>query len=359
MTDIASDRESLGRIESLFFEKCSTPFDGDYDSAIESLSFTEFRLNDADPTDLKRAWTHFLGGVIGENSSWEWPCNVGMAEWYAEHDRPLHAIAVYEHLLREVHKIGLDESEGEYCGKVQQWLQQLFDLCRRQGLAHRAIHVAGLIGDFHEEGVVGAVEYAEVLASIPALHRHELRETLEREHVEAERRYREVFCGLVAELHDDTKRILVQAELVSTETVRKIDPSAAPLCWALAVESEFHHKVYRRNKDRLDSILGERRPRSKQTCGIGHIALLVEKTISDPLKRPLVEKAIAPWRKLLSVHHILEILTLIQEHRNQIAHVVERGIYTLERSNEFVKRVRESGWLTEFLSALQPATREY
>jgi|CXWL01.1.fsa_nt_gi hypothetical protein len=358
MTDIASDRELLGQIEALFSEKCGTPFDGEYDSAIESLSFTASRLNDADSTDLKRAWTHFLRGVFREDSSWEWPCNMGMAEWYAEHDRPLHALAVYEHLLREVQKRGLDESKGEYCDELQKWLQRLFDLCQHQGLIERAIQVAGLISDFYEEGVIGPVEYAEVLASLPALRRRELGETIERERVEAEKRYREAFGELVAKLHDDTKRILIRAEVVSTEAVRKIDPSAAPLCWSLAIEAEFHRKVYERNKDRLDSILGDKRPKHKQTCGIGQILLLVEKTIGDSLRRPLIEREVALWRSLLAVPHILEILTLVKEHRNQIAHVAERGIYTLGRSTEFVKEVRETGWLAKFLSALQPSFRE-
>jgi hypothetical protein len=359
VADIASDREFLGQIEALFSEKCETPFDDEYNSAIESLSFTVSRLHETDPTDLKRVWTHFLCSVFREDSSWAWPYNVGMAEWYAEHDKPLHAIAVYEHLLREVHKRGLDESEGEYCGELQQWLRRLFDLCQCRDLVERAIHVAGLIGDFYEEGVIDPVEYAEVVASIPALRRREVREVRERERAEAEEHYREAFGKLIPKLHDDTKRILIRAEEVSTEAVRKVDPAAAPLCWALAVEAEFDHKVYGRNKDRLDSILGEERPKRRQKCGIGQISSLVKKTCNDPLKRPIVEKEVAVWRRFLTVPQILETLSMIQEHRNQIAHVTERGIYSQGRSNEFVKRVRESGWLAELLSALQSSTPEH
>ena len=360
MTEFASDRKSLGQIEALFHEKCATPFDSDFDSSIESLSFTIARLDDADASSVKRAWSQFLKGIFGVDGSWEWPCNMGMAEWYVEHDKPLHALAVYEHLLREVQKKGLDDSRAEYCDAFQEWLLRLFDLCKRQRLTERAIYVAGLIGDFHEEGVIGLVEYAEVLASLPGLRRHELRDSIERDRVEAERRYREVFGELVANLHDDTKQILIKAEVVGTEIVRKIDPSAAPLCWALALEAEFHYKVYERNKDQLDLILGSERPGRRQTCGVGRISLLVDKTISDRLKRPLIEKQIAVWQRLLSVPNIHEMLALITEHRNQIAHidVAKRGIYTLERSNEFVKQVRESGWIAAFLSALQGPTRD-
>jgi hypothetical protein len=355
MGDAASDRESLDQIEALFSEKCSTPFDSDYDSTIETLSFTASHLNDADSSGIRRAWSQFLKGIFGVDSSWEWPCNVGMAEWYAEHDKPLHALAVYEHLLREVQKKGLDDSRAEYCDSLQEWLLRLFDLCKPQGLTERAIYVAELIGDFHEEGVIGLVEYAGVLGSIPALRRREVAEIIDRESAEAERRYREVFGELVDNLHDDTKRILIQAEVVGTETVRKIDPSAAPLCWSLAIESEFHHRVYEANKYRLDGILG--RPRGRKTCGIGQILELVEKTCSDPIKRPLIEREIPAWRRLLAIPDIIEALNVIREHRDQIAHVTERGMYPQVRCNEFVRRIRESGWIVEFLKAIQSESR--
>ncbi len=348
-----SDREILDQIEAMFSEKSETPFDEDYDSFIESLSFSKTRLDDIDPTELKKAWTNFLRMALESDTSWEWPCNVGMAQWYATEEKLFHAIAVYEHLLREVRLRGLSEAEGEYCDMLQEWLQRLFQLCQNQGLTERALHIAETIGDFHGEGVIGPAEYAEVLASIPALRRRERREIIERECAEAEKHYRESFGTLIPKLHENTKRILIRAEEVSAEAVRKVDPAAAPLCWALAVEAEFDHKVYGLNKDRLDLILGEERPRRRQKCGIGQISLLLKKTYNDPLKKPLVEKEISLWRRLLTVPDILEILSLIQEHRNQIAHVTERGIYTQERSNEFVRRVRESGWLAELLSALQ------
>jgi len=357
MIDIPPDRKSLDQIETTFSGKLVIPFDEDYDSFIEPLSFSRICLDDVEPSELKRAWTNFLHGAFESNTSWEWPCNVGIAEWYAAHGRPLHSVAVYEHLLREVHQRGLNEAEGEYCGALQEWLQRLFQLCQHQGLTERALHIAELIGDFHGEGVIGPAEYAEVLASIPALRRREAREAIEKERAEADRRYREDFGDLITELHDDTKRCLVQAEVMSAASIRHIDPSAAPLCWSLAIESEFHHKVYEARKHRLDGILGEtRRPKGRRTCGIGQMLVLVKETYSDPIKRPLVEREIPAWQKLLAVPDIVETLNVIKEHRDQIAHVTERGMYTQARCSEFVRRIRESGWIIKFMQAIQPAS---
>lgn len=166
-----SGRNILDQIEAIFLEKEATPFDEDYDCLVESLSFSRTHLNDIDLFQLKREWTDFLRRALESDTSWEWPCNVGMAEWYSEHERPLHAIAVYEHLLREIHRKGLDESESEYCGEFQEWLQRLFQLCRDRGLTERALYVAELICDFQSEGFFGAAECAEVIASTPALWR--------------------------------------------------------------------------------------------------------------------------------------------------------------------------------------------
>jgi len=163
-----SDREILDQIETMFSGKTETPFDADYNSFIESLSFSKTRLDDKDPTELKKAWTNFLRMALESDASWEWPCNVGMAEWYVTKERPLHAIAVYEHLLREIHRRGLVESKGEYGSMFQEWLQELFKLCQHRGLTERALYVAELVGDFHDEGFFGIAEYAEVIGSVPS-----------------------------------------------------------------------------------------------------------------------------------------------------------------------------------------------
>lgn len=246
MADILSDRGALHKVEALFLAKCVTPFDGEYTSPLESLSFSRICFDGQERAEIKRAWTGFLRQVFESDTAWEWPCNVGIAEWYAAHERPLHAIAVSEHLLKQIQRKGLDESEREYISEFQEWLQRLFQLCQRQRLTERALHVAGLIGDYHEQGFFGSAEYAEVIASIPTLQHHEANEIIEKECDETVRRYRHEFGDLLAKLHPETARCLILAERVSVASIRGTDPSAAPLCWTLAIESEFHHKVYER-----------------------------------------------------------------------------------------------------------------
>lgn len=359
MTNMSSDREILDQIEAIFGEKEVTPFDEDYNCVVESLSFSRTNLDGIDLSQLKREWTDFLRRALESDTSWEWPCNVGMAEWYSEHERPLHAIAVYEHLLREIHRKGLDESEGEYCGAFQEWLQRLFQLCRDRGLTERALYVAELIYDFQSEGFFGAAECAEVIASTPALRRREFGETIKRERDEASRRYRYDFASLSIKLHKDTERCLVQAELMSVPSILPVDPSAAPRCWCLAIESEFHHKLYENEevRYRLDGILGEkRRPRRGKSCGIGQILTLIEETYSHPSRRPVLEKEIPAWRRLLAVPNVIETLKVVKKHRDQVVHVTESGMYTADRCREFLEVIRKDRWIIRLLQAIQPAT---
>lgn len=144
---------------------------------------------------------------------------------------------------------------------------------------------------------------------------------------------------LITKLHAVTKRFLVQAELMSTASVRHIDPSAAPLRWVLAIESEFHHKLYEGNRHRLERILGEKPAKPGKSCSIGQIHVLVKKIGGDRLKRPQIEAAIPAWRRLLAVRDVIAILELAQQHRNQIAHVTKLGPYTQVRCDEFLKNV--------------------
>ncbi len=320
---------------------------------IESLSFTRASLDDLETGELKRAWTNCLRHTFGSDERWEWPCNVGMAEWYCAHDKPIHSISVYEHLLSEIHRRGLVQSESEFSSSCQEWLIQLFNLCREQGRLERAIHVADLIGDFHDEGFIGAAEYAEVIANLSGLRHREVGEILERERSKAEERYRNLFGSLLATLHDDTKRCLLQAELMSAAGIRRAFPLAAPLCWALAIESEFDKKVYSKHQSRLDDILGDHRPKAGRRCGIGQIVELIGKTRGDKLKRPIIEKALPAWRKLLSLRHVHESLSMIKDHRNQIAHITESGAYSTAQCNEFIEKIRDSGWIVECLASFQ------
>jgi hypothetical protein len=55
-----TDRETLDSIEGLFSEKLETPFGEEYDSLIESLSFTCTPLDDLESGELKRLNRSFI-----------------------------------------------------------------------------------------------------------------------------------------------------------------------------------------------------------------------------------------------------------------------------------------------------------
>ena len=351
--ETVTDVQILEHIQELFWGRGTEPCDEEYDPLISSLSFTEADLQRCDAHELKRAWTGFLKRAFGFETSWEWPCNFGLAQWYLFHDKPSHAIAVYEHLYTQIRRNELAEYEDTY----ERCLLKLLDLCIEEGLTERARHIAELIGDYYDDGLISLDAYADVLLEKDALRYREMGKVIERDREEAKKNLRHEIGPLFAGLHDATRKLVIEAELWSQGQLKGIDPIAAPLHWALAIESEFHHRVYEARKHRLDGILGEaRRPKGRRTCGIGHMLVLVKETCSDPIKRPLVEREIPAWRKLLAVPHIVEKLNVIKEHRDQIAHDTERGMYTQARCSEFVRQIRESGWIIKFMQAIQPAS---
>ncbi len=260
-------------------------------------------------------------------------------------------MAVFEHLLKQVQRLGTDYAIGEYCDEFQEWLKQLFRLCQRQRMTERALHVGRLIGDYYEEGLFKPADYAEVIADMSVLQHYELSEKLERERAEAERRYNRDFHEVKGRVHPDTERCLIQAELMSTSNMRKIDASAAPLCWALAIESEFHHKVFATNGGKLARLLGIKRSSGPgMTASFREIITMLQK---DAIDRTLIEKEVPTWCNVLAVPAIVENLRLVQNHRNQIAHIKNVGPYSTSRCEEFIEQIRDSGWICKLLSSLQ------
>jgi hypothetical protein len=128
--------------------------------------------------------------------------------------------------------------------------------------------------------------------------------------------------------------------------MQNIEPSTGPLRWALAIESEFQHKIYNPNQEVLGKLLGDLRPKPGRPCGVGQIGKLIEVSGSS------VEEPVPGWYKLLSVPDLVKILRGISRDRNQIAHVSSEGPYTKENSVEFVEHVRNSGWIFRFLASL-------
>jgi hypothetical protein len=74
------------------------------------------------------------------------------------------------------------------------------------------------------------------------------------------------------------------------------------------------------------------------------------------MRRPLIERELPAWERLLSVHDVVEMLRIVKEHRDQIAHITESGSYTNAQCGDFLRRIRNSGWMIEFLAAMQPVS---
>ena len=347
--ETVTDVQILEHVQELFLCKGAEPCEEEYDPLISSLSFTMADLQRCDTHELKRAWTGFLKKTFGFETSWEWPCSLGLAQWYLFHDKPNHAIAVYEHLYTQIRRMELAEYEDTY----ERCLLKLLDLCVEEGLTERARHVAELIGDYHDDGLISLDAYADVLLEKDALRYREMGEVIERDREEAKKRLRREIGPLFAVLHDTTRKHVIEAELWGQGQLKGIDPIDAPLHWALAIESEFHYKIYNPNQEVLGKLLGEFRPKPGRTCGVGQISKLIEVSGSNPdNKTNNVEKTIPAWHNLVLVPDHVRILKGISLDRNQIAHVSSEGPYTKESSLEFVKHVRNSGWIFKFLSSL-------
>jgi len=348
-----TDKEIFGCVDCLFHDVYSTtPFEEDYDQLIEALSFTRRPLEEVQSGELRRAWTNFLednGTCLG------WPLHEGFVQWYGNAEMPLHEIAVLEHLLT-MHRQG-ELAPGE--SDLEGWLLSLFRLCVRQNLAPRARHVAELIGDYHDDGFVSLSAYAEILAHQGTLRDRELGQVIEDSRIEAGNRLRSGCGALFQSLQETTKSLLIDAELWSNANLRDIESAAGPRRWVLAVEAEFNAKVFQPNRDNLEPALREGSPdrqmRKNQSCSIGQIDRLIKLSRQGNLLGATVR---AVFDRLLGGHELqagrdLDIPRILLDHRNQIAHVTERGPYTPALCTEFLRDVRESGWLFRFLKAIQ------
>ena len=145
----------------------------------------------------------------------------------------------------------------------------------------------------------------------------------------------------------------MEAELWSSDHWRNIEPSAAPLRWALAIESEFHDKVFKPHRKHIQSALGAHAPRSGRACGIGQIAEVSEKAGSNNIGLKIMFAKIRGGDSLASSDTLAK-LRIVCDHRNKIAHIREKEgrAYTVEQCHDFLREIRNMGWVFEFLEAL-------
>ena len=327
-----------------------------FETLVTSLSFTKDTI---DPDNLKRAWKDFLTSETSRDSAtsveeWNVACDLVMARYFERLGKTAQSISVYEHILSEV--IGGDPN---YRDGAEDCLFKLFEHYVKGESGRRAREILTLIRTYNENDLVSDERYYAVLPQETELFYRELGEAVDRDRCLVEERLRLEFGDTFEKLHAITKSHIVDAELWSDDRMRNLEPSAGPRRWVLAVESEFHHKVFQPNRVVLERALQGNRPESllrpEQSCSIGQIALLVKKAGSG---RPAYALITAVFRKLRGRQKFadaqLDIPEVVPTHRARFAHVTEGGTYTQEECNDFMKKVRDSEWVYQFLLALQP-----
>ena len=320
-----------------------------FETLVTSLSFTKDTI---DPDNLKRAWKDFLTSETSRDSTtsaeeWNLTCDLVMARCFELLDKTAQSISVYEHILSEI--IGGDPN---YRDGAEDCLFKLFEHYVKGESGRRAREILTLIRTYNENDLVSDERYYAVLPQETELFYRELGEAVDRDRCLVEERLRLERGDTFESLHAITKSHIVDAELWSDDRMRNLEPSAGPRRWALAVEAEFHHKVYEPHRNELASALG----RSLKTCGPRDISDLIKYSSSGLFAGRVISRVFERLfgRGTLTSVANLDALEVICEHRKQIAHVTTLGPYTFERCNAFMKEIRESEWIFTFLSSLQP-----
>jgi hypothetical protein len=216
-----TDEELLRLIFDLFGIYLEIPFSRDYDPLIERLSFTASKLESVDAVELKRAWTRF----VSQTEIDEWPLNMCMAQWYAEHGMVSHAISVHEHLYSLILR---GEFHQDCPDEFETWLIDLLDLCRRRKLPGRAKHLCEVIEDYYNNGYVSLDGYAETLSVLPELIHAGIKQQIHSDRCATRNRLEHEYGPVLDRLHGPTRKLVVEAELWSSNHWINIDPSAAP-----------------------------------------------------------------------------------------------------------------------------------
>lgn len=212
--------------------------------------------------------------------------------------------------------------------------------------------IKGISEDFYHDGYVSLESYAEALSLLPELTHEGIRQTIESDRTSTKQRLRSEHSALLDQLHPLTEKLVVEAELWSDAYWRKVEPSAAPLRWALALEAKFHPKVFIPYERELGTVLGDRAPRRHQNCGLSQMIKLIKEAGSNiGVKTVLMT---LQGGKRLASGETLNRLKTIRNHRNAIAHLGTGRVYTASQCSEFLREIRDNGWVFEFLTAIQP-----
>lgn len=323
------------------------------------VTLLTFAKETIDPENLKTAWKEFLTSGASCDSptspeEWDLTCDRDIAHRFEHFGKTAHSISVYEHILSEI--IGGDPN---YRDGVEECLFKLFEYYTKGTSTRRAREILTLIRTYNENGWVSDARYYEVLPQETELFYRELGERVDQGRRLVEERLRLEIGEMFENLHPMTRGFIVDAELWSDNRMRNLEPTAGPRRWILAVESEFHHKVFRKNRAVLERALQGNRLenllRPEQSCSIGQIALLVRKAGSGRPENALVTavfRSLRGSKKFAGAQ--IDIPQVMPKHRERFAHVNKGGDYTQEECNDFIREVRDSEWVHQFLLALQP-----
>ena len=354
-TEAPTDRELLSLIDKGFDLFCETPFGNAFDPLIERLSFTRM-LESEDAGALKMAWTRFLNEF---DIAFGWPLSEGMAGWYEEREMYAHAIAVYEHLYTLVRQGELEygdfdqRSDSSERSFLETWLIRLVHLYYRRKQPERARHLYHLIEDYYIDGYVSLEGYMKILPDWPDLVHAGIAQQIEQDLRDVKERLRSELGPLFDDLHDRTKEFVVEAELRSNDHWININPWIAPLRWAQAIESEFHHKVFMHHRSQIKDHLGKDAPSEGKGCTLGKIIKLMKDAGSRSNVGLTCIWATRRNSEFLTSYDTLEKLRVVCDHRNRVAHGSEKKLYTLKESQDFLREIRETNWVFDFLDALQ------
>jgi hypothetical protein len=317
-------------------------------------------VNEAiDPEDLRTAWKKFLTSLSSCDSpslppEWNSKCDWVMARCFEELGKRMHSVSVCEYMLSQM--IGGDPDYHKY---AEECLFGLFEYYFESKPSRRAREILTLITTYCENDFISDDRYYAVLPKETELFYREKGEVVDRDRHLVEERLRLELMEAFDKLHAATRIHLIDAELWSEGHMRRDEPTAGPRRWVLAIESEFHYKVFKPNREILERALQGNRPESplrpEQSCSIGQIAGLVKKAGSG---RPTDKLVAAVFGRLRGhrkfVSGQLNIPEVAPKHREKFAHVKEEGPYAQDDCDDFIRQVRASGWIYQFLLALQP-----
>jgi hypothetical protein len=113
--------------------------------------------------------------------------------------------------------------------------------------------------------------------------------------------------------------------------------------------------VFKPHRKDIQNALGDHAPRYDRPCGIGQITEVSKKANLNNIGLKVMFEKFRGGDSLVSSDTLAK-LRIVGKGRNEIAHIREREgmAYTVKQCHTFLREIRETGWMFEFLEAMQP-----